>query len=73
MHLILTPYACHHLLNVPLKCREIGGNPKIHLDPDAEKKYLGLEHLGEVLKDLSSLPGELRILFFHPALEAFSQ
>lgn len=40
-------------------CREIGGNPRIYFDPDAENRYLQLEHLGEVLSDLSDLPGEI--------------
>lgn len=41
-----------------LEFRKHDGNPTIYSDPDAEDRYLELEHLGEVLKKLSSeLPG----------------
>lgn len=45
-------YTFPHLLI--LFNRYCGGPPLIYLDKKAEMKYLKLEHLGEVLKDLST-------------------
>lgn len=53
-------YAAYEAYGIILSFREQEGDPIICADPDAEKRYLSLEHLGEVLRHLGLvLSGEL--------------